>query len=252
MEQWHEAENQACIDAPESLLSPLCQILNPVHPLVNLANRIDWQRLQLALEDAYCEDFGAPAKAVRLMAGLLYLKHAMNLSDEALLERWVENPYWQYLCDFESMPHETPIYATSLTKWRNRLGAERLGLLLTGTIDLAVREKQLNPQQLAQVTVDTTVQEKNISYPTDSKLYFKAIVKLAKGRCLSRSQAATNLCSSSQTCSHQCQSLRACQTAQADASAAMQTTNLAWPSPARLSPASAPARLAIRATPLAV
>lgn len=156
------------------------QLLNPDHPLLLLAKKIDWNRFQLALEDCYSPDLGAPAKSSRLIVGLLYLKHAFNLSDEALLERWVENPYWQSFCGFESMQHKAPIHSTSLTKWRNRVGAERLNVLLQETIDVAVRENQITKHELAHVTVDTTVQEKNIAFPTDSKLYHRAITKLAR------------------------------------------------------------------------
>jgi IS5 family transposase len=156
------------------------QLLNPNHPLVVLAKNIDWNRFQLALEECYSPDLGAPAKSVRVIVGLLYLKHAFNLSDDGVLERWVENPYWQYFCGFETMQHEPPIHSTSLTKWRNRVGAERLSLLLQETIELAVKGKQITKNELAQVTIDTTVQEKNITYPTDSKLYHRAIVKLAR------------------------------------------------------------------------
>jgi transposase, IS5 family len=78
------------------------------------------------------------------------------------------------------MQHEVPIHPTSLTKWRNRAGAERLASLLEETIHIAVNEKQITKQEMTHVTIDTTVQEKNVTYPTDSKLYFQAIVKLAR------------------------------------------------------------------------
>lgn len=74
------------------------QLLNPDHPLVILAKKIDWSRFDAAFTDCYSSDMGAPAKAIRLMVGLHYLKHTFNESDESLLERWVENPYWQYFC----------------------------------------------------------------------------------------------------------------------------------------------------------
>lgn len=156
------------------------QLLKPDHPLVLLADRIDWARFDIALADCYCPDNGAPAKAVRLLVGLHYLKHAFNESDASLLERWVENPYWQYFCGFTHMQHELPLHSTSLTVWRQRVGAEKVAELLQETIALAVREKQVTPQELRQVTVDSTVQEKNITYPTDSKLYCQALVKLSK------------------------------------------------------------------------
>lgn len=156
------------------------QLLNHDHPLFILANKINWKQFEVALADCYCPDWGAPAKSTRLLVGLHYLKHAFNESDESLLERWVENPYWQYFCGFDTMQHEVPLHPTSLTKWRNRVGAERMSELLQETIALALREKQVTKQELKQVNVDTTVQEKDISYPTDSKLYYRAITKLAR------------------------------------------------------------------------
>jgi IS5 family transposase len=95
------------------------------------------------------------------------------------VDRWVENPYWQYFCGYTHMQHECPIHPTSLTKWRQRVGVARIEELLKETIALALRERQVSKQDLAQVIVDTTVQEKNITYPTDSKLLYRAIVKLA-------------------------------------------------------------------------
>ncbi len=145
-----------------------------------LAGQIDWARFDAALADCYSPDQGAPAKAVRLLVGMHYLKHAFDESDESLVERWVENPYWQHFCGFETMQHALPLHPTSLTKWRQRVGAEKLAELLGETIALALREHQVTSQELAQVNVDTTVQEKNITYPTDSKLLHKAIVKLGQ------------------------------------------------------------------------
>ena len=155
------------------------QLLNPAHELVVLANMIDWPTLGAAFADCYHPDIGAPAKAIRLMVGLHYLKYTFNESDESVVDRWVENPYWQYFCGYAHMQHACPIHPTSMTKWRNRVGVERLEELIKETIRLAVREKQLPNRDLQHVTVDTTVQEKNITHPTDSKLLYKAIVKLA-------------------------------------------------------------------------
>jgi IS5 family transposase len=156
------------------------QILNPDHPLIVLADQIDWRRFDLALADCFTSDLGPPALASRLIVGLLYLKHAFDESDESLVERWIENPYWQYFCGFSTMQHELPLHPTSLVKWRQRVGADRLAELLKETIALAVRAKQIAPSELRQVNVDTTVQEKNITHPTDSKLLHRAIQKLAK------------------------------------------------------------------------
>lgn len=156
------------------------QILNLDHPLCVLAGTIDWSRFEVAFADCYCPDFGAPAKSIRLMVGLHYLKHAFDESDESLVERWVENPYWQFFCGFETMQHEPPIHPTSLTKWRNRVGADKLAQLIEETVAVALREKHTTKQELTKINVDTTVQEKNITHPTDSKLYHKAIIKLGQ------------------------------------------------------------------------
>jgi IS5 family transposase len=114
------------------------QLLNHRHPLVILADKIDWRRLETAFADCYCPDVGAPAKAFRLMVGLHYLKHTFNLSDEALLDRWVENPYWQYFCGFTTMQHEPPVHPTLMTKWRQRVGVDKLMALLQETVAVAV------------------------------------------------------------------------------------------------------------------
>jgi IS5 family transposase len=174
-------------DAFDLFQSHFDQLLNPKHELVQLAKKIDWSRFETALASCYTEDMGAPAKATRLMVGLQYLKYTFNESDESVVARWVENPYWQYFCGFTHMQHEVPLDASSMSRWRKRVGAERLELLLQETIDLAVREKHVSKGELERVNVDTTVQEKNIAYPTDSKLLYKAIEKLgdaAKSRAI--------------------------------------------------------------------
>lgn len=165
-------------DAFELFQAHFDQILNPDHELLLLARKIDWSRFDVAFADSYSEDMGAPAKATRLMVGLHFLKYTFNESDESLVERWVENPYWQAFCGYTHMQHDCPIHPTSMTKWRNRVGAERMEELLKETIALAVRDKQVSLRDLQRVNVDTTVQEKNVTFPTDSKLLYKAIVKL--------------------------------------------------------------------------
>jgi len=154
--------------------------LNPDHPLFRLADLIDWDRFDDAYAPLYCEDNGAPALPTRLMVGLEYLKYTYNLSDEELVMRWLENPYWQYFCGEVYFRTDLPLHYTSLGKWRRRIGTERLKLLLEETVRVAKDEKQVTDQDLSRVVVDTTVQEKNITFPTDSKLLSRAIIKLAK------------------------------------------------------------------------
>lgn len=155
------------------------QLLNPAHPLLKLAGQIDWAAFDDAFGELYCEDNGAPAKATRLMVGLHYLKHTFNESDESVVAKWVENPYWQAFCGFTHMQHALPIHPTSMTRWRKRIGAEKLEALLKQTVAVAVQQKHLPQAELRQVNVDTTVQEKHITHPTDAKLLYRAIVKLA-------------------------------------------------------------------------
>ena len=172
------------------------QLLDPNHELIQLAKKIDWPRFDAAFADCYSADMGAPAKATRLLVGLHYLKYTFNESDESLVARWVENPYWQYFCGFTHMQHKWPIHPTSMTKWRNRVGQERLEELVKETIRVAIEGKHLPKKDLKCVTVDTTVQEKNITFPTDSKLLYKAICKLveaAKARGIRLRQAYTRI-----------------------------------------------------------
>ena len=154
------------------------QILNLDHELCRLADAIDWPGLEVHFADCYSEDMGRPGNAIRLMVGLHYLKHAFDESDESVVDRWVENPYWQYFCGFEYMQHDCPIHPTSLVKWRQRVGADRLEKLLAETIRLALEYKQVTSQQLRKVTVDTTVQEKAIAFPTDARLHTKMLLRL--------------------------------------------------------------------------
>ena len=149
------------------------QILNPDHQLCLLADAIDWPGFDAQFADCYSDDMGRPGNAPRLMVGLHYLKHAFDESDESVIERWVENPYWQYFCGYDHMQHQCPIHPTSMVKWRQRVGADKLESLLAETIRIALKHKQVTSQQLRKITVDTTVQEKAIAFPTDARLYTK-------------------------------------------------------------------------------
>lgn len=158
----------------------LAELLNHKHPLFLLANRIDWQSFDTKIAACYTQDLGRPGLTTRMMVGLLYLKHAYDESDESLLARWVENPYWQYFCGCEYLQHDLPIDSSSLSYWRKRVGAEGLDQLLQATITTAVQLKAVKPSELAVVNVDTTVQEKAIAFPTDARLYHKMRVALVR------------------------------------------------------------------------
>lgn len=148
----------------------LADILNPRHELYRLANLIDWSALDHEFGQFFSPDQGAPALPTRLVAGLHCLKHAFACSDEDVVERWVENPYWQYLCGEEFFQHQPPCHPTSLTKWRNRIGEAGCEWLLSVVIQAGVASQTVKTKDFHSVTVDTTVQEKAITYPTDGKL----------------------------------------------------------------------------------
>jgi IS5 family transposase len=158
---------------PQAMLftSRLEQILNHQHPLYKLANAIDWSEFEKAFGSMYSPDQGAPAKPIRLMVGLHYLKHAFDKSDEEVVFAWVENPYWQYFCGEPYFQHELPIDPSLMTKWRNRVKSEGLEKLLEVTIKTGLKIGALKKYQMRKVAADTTVQEKAISFPTDAKLY---------------------------------------------------------------------------------
>ena len=158
----------------------LSELLNPEHPLYVLAERIDWSQFEVAIDACYADELGRPGVNTRLMVGLLYLKHAYDESDESVVARWVENPYWQFFCGLSYMQHELPIDPSSLSKWRKRVGVERLEKLLEATIQAALALKAMRPQELVQVNVDTTVQEKAIAFPTDARLYHKMRAALVR------------------------------------------------------------------------
>ena len=158
-------------------------MLDQRHPLVRLAARIDWSVFEEQWSAMFEPTQGRPAISPRLVAGLLYLKAAYDLSDEAVVERWVENPYFQHFCGEEFFQHEVPCHPSSLTRWRHRIGEEGCEWLLSETVEVAKRAGLVKRQSLERVTVDTTVLEKAIRYPTDARLYDRSrerLVKLAR------------------------------------------------------------------------
>lgn len=163
--------------------SRLDQIINMTHELVRLAQAIDWPLLERRFGEVYSDGPGMPPLPTRLMAGLAILKHTFNLSDEELCARWVENPYFQYLCGEEFFRHDLPFDRSSMTRWRGRMGEERLTALLQESLAVAVKTGAMQPSDTRRVIVDTTVQPKNVMFPTDAKLIHRArerLVRLAK------------------------------------------------------------------------
>lgn len=149
--------------------------LNPRHPLYMLANRVDWEQLEVAFSALYCPDNGRPAKPIRLMVGLLILKHIRNISDESVVEQWSENLYYQYFCGLPEFIATVPCEASELVHFRKRIGESGIELIFKESIRVNGDDSH-DPH----VSADTTVQEKNITFPTDSKLHKKIIKKTLK------------------------------------------------------------------------
>lgn len=154
----------------QSFLMPtLREQLDPRHPLRVLSERIPWNTFEESFAELY-SDQGAPAKPVRLMVSLLLLKQMFNLGDETVVARWVENPYWQFFSGFEEFQWQMPCDPSDLVYFRQRIGESGAQLILAVSVQMhgaAAQEKT--------VVVDTTVQEKNITHPVDSKLHLRII-----------------------------------------------------------------------------
>ena len=177
--QWRKPK----VSQPRPGAPLLKELLNPTHPLYRLAGVLNWTQFESQFGKFYAEGLGRPALATRLVVGLHYLKYLYNVSDEVVVASWVENPYWQYCCGTEYFAHEIPCDPTSLVKWRQRVGAEGIEKLLKESLAAAQREAVLTLAEVRTVNVDTTVQEKAITFPTDARLYHKArhaLVRLAR------------------------------------------------------------------------
>jgi transposase, IS5 family len=158
----------------------LDQIIDMNHPRVRLAQQIDWAHQEREFGAVHADGPGSPPLPTRLMVGLHILKYSENLSDERLCEVWAENPYFQYFCGEEFFQHELVFDRSSLTRWRQRMGEERLNALIQESLAVAVKTGALKPSELSAVVVDTTVQPKNVAHPTDAKLLNRARERLVR------------------------------------------------------------------------
>jgi IS5 family transposase len=170
-------------------------MVDPGHPLVVLAAKLPWDRIEAALAPKFAHrerparseggadlfgeqptraggisNAGRPRLAIRLMASLLYLKHSFDLSDEELVERWSENVAWQFFSGREYYEARPPCDASQVVRFRRAIGEDGLEQLLKATIECAVEIKAIRPAELERVIVDSTVQEKAIAHPVDSRL----------------------------------------------------------------------------------
>lgn len=163
--------------------SRLDQMIDMTHELVRLAQKIDWRFLEERFGEVYKDGGGLPPLPTRLMAGLAILKHTFNLSDDAVCTRYLDSPYWQYFCGEEFFQHRLPFDRSSMTRWRQRMDEKRIKALLQESLSVAVKTGALKPGDTRQVIVDTTVQPKNVMFPTDAKLIHRArerLVRLAR------------------------------------------------------------------------
>jgi IS5 family transposase len=149
---------------------PLVSIINMDHELVVLAQKIDWEKVEKEFS-IYYPELGRPAVPIRKMVGSMLLKQMNNLGDETFVARWIENPYWQYFCGETYFQYDEPYDPSDFVHFRKRIGEEGAQKILKLSISL-FDSKEVNEKE---VLFDTTVQEKNITFPTDSKLHKKII-----------------------------------------------------------------------------
>ncbi|WP_031407147.1 IS5 family transposase [Thiomonas sp. FB-Cd] len=167
---------------PDLFRARLDEQINMKHPLVRLAGLIDWDEIHRTFAGHFSSGRGRPALSPRLVAGLLYLQHAFDASDEAVVGTWVENPYWQFFTGETYLQTEAPVDPSSLTRWRKRVGEAGVETLLALTIEAARKAGMISKTSVDRVIVDTTVMPKAIAHPTDSRLLERSrqhLVKLA-------------------------------------------------------------------------
>lgn len=159
-----------------SLFSNLSDMLNQSHPLYKLADKMDWNFFEKSFTSLYCQNNGRPGKPIRLMCGLLILKHLRNLSDESIVEQWSENAYYQYFCGMQEFTPSYPCASSELVHFRNRIGEKGIELILQESI--RVNNENDDGCHHATAFIDSTVQEKNVTFPTDAKLHKRIVGKV--------------------------------------------------------------------------
>ncbi|MCP4593575.1 MAG: transposase [bacterium] len=213
-------------DAFELFQAHFDQLLNPQHPLVRLADQIDWPRFETAFADCYCKELGAPGKAIRLMVGLHYLKYTFNESDESVLDRWVENPYWQCFCGYTHMQHELPHRRQQhepLAQARRRRAAG----VTTHRNDRVSRARKTTAQEGSPATHHRhhrSREEHHLSDRLEAALHRDP--QAGPSRQAAQHPSATVVPSGRQTSGGQSRSLRPRQTVQAHAQVPAQATHL--------------------------
>ena len=152
----------------------LTDLINLGHPLVKLADEVAWDKMELEFQNLY-SDQGIPSIPIRKIAGLLMIKEMFKESDESVVERWIENPYWQYFTGEYFFQNKQPFDPSEFVHFRKRLKEKGLEFILSQTVALHPEAKNEK-----EVQIDTTVMEKNITFPTDAKLAKKVIDNCTK------------------------------------------------------------------------
>lgn len=156
-------------DKGDLFRSRLDSLIDMQHELVILSQELDWAWIEQELQPYYSKE-GRPSVPIRMIVGMLLLKQMYNQSDESVIDRWIENPYWQYFCGEVYFQKEKPFDPTDFVLFRKRVGEIGMEKVLTFTVKLHKGEESADVVQM-----DTTVQEKNITYPTDQKLASKTM-----------------------------------------------------------------------------
>lgn len=170
-------KKQNDVGQQELFRNRLDQIINLNHPLCRLTKLVDWERLHKEFS-VYYLSVGRAGLSIRLMVGLNLLKHIYALSDEEVCTNWVENPYFQYFCGELFFQHRLPIERSSLSHFRGRIDPSSFEAILQESLAIACELGALKLKDLRAVAVDTTVQEKNITHPTEHSLLRKVVDKL--------------------------------------------------------------------------
>ena len=176
-------------------------LIDKRHPLAVMAERIDWKATETCFEPCYSPDAGQRGLPIRLQVGLQILKEMYALSDEVVVARWVENPYWQYFCGEQVFVHKPPMDDWTMGRFRRRIGKAGARQLVNMSIKLAESTGVVKPESFRTVVVDTTVMTKAVAHPTDSRLMGKALLRLVE-------QAKAEGCRFRQTYSRQLPTLQ--------------------------------------------
>ena len=158
--------------------SRLDAIIDARHALVRLGKAIDWSVFEGAFGALYHEANGRPGLPTRLMVGLHMIKHMDGISDEDVCARFLDSPYVQHFCGEAFFRHDLPLDRSSMTRWRKRIGADKLEVLLAESLAVATRAGAVSRLHMERITVDTTVQEKAVAHPSDARLMLKALEAL--------------------------------------------------------------------------